>query len=241
MVIGEGVAPRRVRRREPRDTVPVTRITIIDAEPLTDDATAGEWLRTADVTPGFTAVLDRLVAAFRVASADPLLADVDVARAWRTRIGYGSGEQVAEGEWTEARELPPLTVSPQERRAEQRRTDRLVALLSARDAILASEELTLRARLDLDRSRAREAAIQLEAALATARAELAAWGSFGDLAQRLVELEGCADIVAAAAAAAREGRLEPETLPALTRALETLEAALRARAIYSAEGREDGV
>ena len=45
IVIGDGTAPRRVGRRESRDTVPVTKVTVIDADPIFDDATAADWLR----------------------------------------------------------------------------------------------------------------------------------------------------------------------------------------------------
>jgi hypothetical protein len=234
VVIGEGTAPRRVGRREPRDTVPVTRITVIDADPLFDDATAERWLRDATVTPEFTSVFERLVAAFRVAAEDPFLADIDPARAWRTRIGFGSGEQVAEGAWADARELAPVSAPRRRRRSEHRPADRLAALLAARDVILASEELTLRARLDLDAGRVREAAVQLEAALTCARAELAPWD---DVSDRLAELETYVSSVAREAAAARAGSLDADAVPRLTEALERLEAALRARAIYSAERR----
>ena len=48
--------------------------------------------------------------------------------------------------------------------------------MCGRDAVLACEELTLRARGDLDRGRDREAALQLEAALSAALAELAGLG-----------------------------------------------------------------
>jgi len=236
VVISEGTAPRRVGRREPRDTVPVTRVTVIDADPLYEDAAASAWLRDAGLPSFGPETLARLVQSFRIASSDPLLGDLDPTRAWRTRVGYGSGEQVADGEWTEARELDP----PRERsrdRSKHRPTDRLAALLSARDVILAAEELTLRARLDLDQGRVREAALQLEAALTTAIAELVGWTEQGDITQRLAELETHADPVRSAATAAREGTLDATATDAIAAALERLEAALRARAIYTAEGR----
>ena len=107
--------------------------------------------------------------------------------------------------------------------------------MSARDAVLACEELTLRARGDLDCGRHREAALQLEAALLAALAELAGWRELGDVAARVDELAGYAEPVAAAALAAREGRLEPGDVEVVTAALSRLESALRARAIYAAE------
>ena len=80
--------------------------------------------------------------------------------------------------------------------------ERLAALLSGRDAALACEELTLRARGDLDHGRAREAALQLAIALDTALAELEAWREQGDMARRLEELDDRRGAVAEAARAA---------------------------------------
>ena len=61
-----------------------------------------------------------------------------------TRIGYGVGEQVADGRWEAARELPPRRGRARSRRAAPQ--ERLAALLSGRDVALACEELALRAR-----------------------------------------------------------------------------------------------
>ena len=103
---------------------------------------------------------------------DPYVAEVRAGQALATRIGYGSGEQVAEGDWEAARELPApkpsrsMLLHPQQR---------LAALLSGRDVALACEELALRARLDLDQGRGREAALQLAAGLDAALAELEGW------------------------------------------------------------------
>ncbi len=215
----------------------MTKVTVVDADPIFDDATAADWLRRVSVVPDFAPpILERLVTSFRAASGDPFLADFDVTRAWRTRVGYGSGDQVAEGEWTDALDLDPPAESRHERRSKQRQTDRFVALLSARDAILACEELTLRARLDLTLGRHREAALQLEAALTAACAELAGWRAQRDIAERLAELETYLVAVVPAATAARQGTLDAAALVTVSEALERLEAALRARAIYSAEG-----
>ena len=120
-------------------------------------------------------------------------------------------------------------------RSKHRPAERLAALLSGRDAALACEELTLRARGDLDRGRDREAALQLEAALSAAVAELEGWRELGDLADAPRRAHGHAAPVRAAAAAAREGRLDDAQVEAVGAALARLEAALRARAIYAAQ------
>ena len=203
VIVAAAEAPRRLGRREPPGTVPVTRVTVIDAEPLDDDGAAAEWLRGVE-TPDI-ATLGRLFAAYRVAAADAFAPDIDPTRALAVRAGYGSGDEVAEGRWTTARELPVPERPEPRRRSRYRPMERLAALLSGRDAALACEELTLRARADFDRGRSREAALQLEAALSAALAELAGWVSHGDIASRLDELATYSPAVAAAAVGRARG------------------------------------
>ena len=226
VVVGEGVAPRRRARRDVPGSVPVTRVTVIDAAGA-GDPDAPEWLRHADAT------LARFLSAHRVASADPRTPDPGGALV--VRVGSGTGDQVAAGEWTDARDLPEEEPPNPRRRSKYRPAERLAAIMAARDVTLACEELTLRARGDLDRGREREAALQLEAALVAALAELVGWREIGDLATRVDELEGYRSAVVAAASAAREGTLDPADLESVTAALSRLEAALRARALYAAE------
>jgi hypothetical protein len=117
--------------------------------------------------------------------------------------------------------------------------ERLAALLSGRDAALACEELTLRARGDLDHGRPREAALQLAIALDAGLAELEVWRDQGDMAERLEELDDLRGAVARAAEAALQGGLEVEVVSSMELALGRLEAALRARQV--AEGRTSGL
>jgi hypothetical protein len=239
VVIGGFDAPRRLRRRARRadpgpTSVELTRATVIDATPLGEDAEG--WLQRASsgesVTAGALELLNRTVAGHRVASADPWVADADPTRALVCRVGYGTGEQVADGDWEAALELPlprppsarSLILSPQER---------LAALLSGRDAALACEELTLRARGDLDHGRVREAALQLAVALDTALAELEAWREQGGMADRLDELDSRREAVARAARAALQGGLDAAQTADVGSALGRLEAALRQRQVAS--------
>ena len=157
---------------------------------------------------------------------DPYVAEVRAGQALATRIGYGSGEQVAEGDWEAARELPApkpsrsMLLHPQQR---------LAALLSGRDVALACEELALRARLDVDQGRGREAALQLAAGLDAALAELEGWRGTESVARRLDELHEHREAVDRAARAALEGGLQAEHTEAVEAALGRLEATLRAR------------
>ena len=217
--------------------VDVTRATVIDATPMYARDAAEAWLeaaageRSETVVAEALAVLNRAVAGHRVAAADPLLPDADPERALVTRVGYGAGEQVAEGEWEQARELPPA-------RARRARAlmpqQRLAALLGGRDVALACEELALRARADLGAGRQREAAMQLHLALEAAVAELESWRGRSDMGERIDELAGLRTVAASAANAAIQGGLEPEALAGVGSALERLEAALRARAALEA-------
>ena len=72
--------------------------------------------------------------------------------------GWGEGEQVADGRWLHARELPAraragAARARRDRSAALRPQERLAALLGGRSTALLCEELTLRARLDLDQGR----------------------------------------------------------------------------------------
>ena len=239
LVIGGLSAARRRPRREARvrraeaepAAVEITRATVIEATPLGDLEAADAWLAGASgenclqVTEAALRLLNRAVAGHRLASVDPWVADADSVRALGFRVGYGSGEQVAEGDWESARELPrPEPVSA--RSALLAPQERVAALLGGRDAPLACEELVLRARGDLAHGRPREAALQLGVAFDAALAELAAWRDVADLGARLDELEGLREPVAAVSRTALAGAVEPA---ALEGPLARLEAALRAR------------
>jgi hypothetical protein len=114
------------------------------------------------------------------------------------------------------------------RAAALRPQERLAALLGGRDAPLAAEELALRARIDLDAGRRREAALQLRIALECGLAELEPWRE--QLGERLEELRGARGAVGDAANAALQGGIDDGTAEEVERVLTRLEAALRARA-----------
>jgi hypothetical protein len=239
LVIGGIDAPRRARRggRRVRVAEPgavpveVTRATVVSATTLDGDAAAEAWLAAAvadDTAAEALAVLNRALHAHRVAAADPYAREVAPGDAIVTRVGYGTGDEVAEGLWTAAREL---LVEPARIAGESalRPQERFAALLSGRDVTLACELLALRARLDLEQGRDREAALQLEAALAAARSELEGWRELHGMPARLEELASLAEGVADAAGAARAGTLDEAGRSVVAQALGRVEAALRAR------------
>ncbi|MGA8338020.1 MAG: hypothetical protein WB761_25035 [Solirubrobacteraceae bacterium] len=203
-------------------------------EPFDGDGAAAAWLSGAgedDLAAGI-AVLNRALRSYRLASADPHVHGIGRRDTLVARLGYGAGEEVADGLWTDARELIGATAGRRHSRRIPAAQARLAALLTGRHDELATEELALRARLDVDEGRTREAALQVLVALDAALAELVADPAAPALVDRLEELRGLRDGVAAAARAA----LGPEPLgdsdlEATRFALGRIEAALRARAM----------
>jgi hypothetical protein len=201
-------------------TVTSARATIIDPISLSAERQARAWLDELDAEREIQAaveVLNRVLHFHRIAAADPYVHEVSPAQALVIRAGWGEGEQVADGRWLHACELaPPAPRGPtgsrrrvrEDRISALRPQERLAELLSARGSTLLCEELTLRARLDLDHERIAHAAVQLQAAYAAALGELRAEGR-EDLAIRLAELEQLNDGVAAQARAVL-GEASPE-------------------------------
>lgn len=233
---GAGLARRRASPAAPEPEpaeVGITRVTLVDASPV-EEAAAKDWLARATGKEDTYAVIDealthlnRVLRAHRVATADFFVREVGPDAALVTRVGYGGGDHVAEGRWLEASELP--TGKRPRREAALRPQERLAALLSARDAVLACEEMALRARGDLDLGHTREAALQVHLALEAAVAELSAWGDRPALAARLHDLDTRRDALSAAANEALQGGLSAATADTVRDGLEKVEAALRAR------------
>jgi hypothetical protein len=209
------------------------RATIVDVgSPLPDEHAARAWLATAgepELEQGLE-VLNRALHAFRLVSANPYVHAVARDQALVARVGFGAGEQVADGLWTDAHEL----LQPMGRRRRLRALQpqaRLAAVLGGRERVLACQELTLRARLDLDHGLPREAALQLLVALDAALAELPTDETAATLADRLIELRERRDSVTQAAQAALSGPLQASDREVVEQTLVRIESALRARAV----------
>jgi hypothetical protein len=149
------------------------------------------------------------------------------------RIGFGAGEQVADGQWTDARELSAARARQTRAKVLQPQA-RLAAVLGGRERALACEELALRGRLDLDHGRDREAALQVLVALDAALAELQWDPTREALSARLDELRDQRAGIAAAAQSALAGPISVEEREAVAFTLGRIEAALRARAVANA-------
>lgn len=184
LVLAALQAPRRGRRRRPRrargatqkpdaQPLPAVRATVVRAEEFAAEDDARQWLAQVRTDPDTRdhfaaearALLNRAIHAHRAATMDPYVAELGPDFATATRIGYGNGDELAAGMWTEAIEAPPDPERRQRRREALRSQERLAALLGGRDEVAPYETLILRAHLDLDQGRLREAALQLEAAV----------------------------------------------------------------------------
>jgi hypothetical protein len=163
---------RRAKRVEPGapEQVPVTIVTVT-GESLADPDAASKWLK-ATMADGeeargevraATRIVNRALSALRAGAEDPLVQEIGASRALAVRIGHGTGDELAEGRWTEASELArPVRhrlddVEPQ---------SRVAAVLAGRDEVHPAETLTLRARLDAEQGRHAEALYGVRAALA---------------------------------------------------------------------------
>jgi hypothetical protein len=216
----------RTRRADPEPAaVPVARATIVDPLPLSLEAQASTWLKQLDPEREALAaasVLNRMLFAHRIAGAAPHIHEVSPTQALVVRAGFGEGEQVADGLWTDARELLLSRRRVGKRASVLRPQERLALLLSGRGSALLCEELTLRARLDLDQGRLALAAIELDRAYVLALRELPQ-EKRPDLRARIDELRELSTGVAESA------RSDPPQEKLVRHALERLEAALRAR------------
>jgi hypothetical protein len=233
LVLGTLGAPerRRLRGRRSRaveeagpEPVPTSRATVVRPEPFESREAAAGWLaglRSNDsamreeLDAGLR-TLNRALRAHRAATADPWLGDVSEERALVARVGYGSGEAIAEGRFGEALELPRAGAR-RVKRSMEAPEERFAAMLGARAEALAGEELVLRARADLAAGRPREAALQARVALEALVAELPDAGSLPDLRSA----------VAAAAGAALRGDLDTAETASIEEAVQAMEAALR--------------
>jgi hypothetical protein len=233
-----GAPPRRLlrsKRRRPQASesgdpvpVPTVRATLVDAEPVASEEHGAMWLdrlrRDTQLlyveAEAATRELNAILRAHRSAALDPYVREVSPEVATVVRVGYGPGTDVAYGRFEAAIELP------QERKKERRDEvlrpqERLAALLGGGKEVSPAAELVLRARVDLDSGRPREAALQARIALEALLAELpAADRSRG-------ELEAARKDVGEAANAALKEDPSEHLQKAVKSAVELMNAALR--------------
>jgi hypothetical protein len=214
------------------EPVPTSRATIVRAQPFDDAAAADAWLdatvgESDDAVAAATRELNFVLRSHRAAAADPYARDVSREHALVVRLGYGDGDQVADGRFGRAVELP------KEQRKRKRGEalapqERLAAVLGGRDSLLVGEELLLRARLDLETGRPREAALQARIALETL---------LGELDDKFASpLRPLREPVGRAANAALDGDLSAEDAAAVEDAVDQMAAAVRRSGIRAGAG-----
>jgi hypothetical protein len=184
LIVQELDAPkpqRRGRRRarpvdpgEP-EQVPVTRVTVTGVT-LDGPGEGSAWLketignreRGAALLRDATRIVNRALSALRAEARDPLVQEIGATRALAIRLGHGTGDELAEGRWTEAMQLPP----PRRGRLDEVESQsRVAAVLAGRDEVHPAETLMLRARLDAQQGREAEARYGLRAARAALEEE----------------------------------------------------------------------
>lgn len=177
------------------------------------------------------ALLNGALHAQATAAADPYLGETTAQRAIVVRVGYGSGDEVAAGRFSLAREVDVRGGRRRHREDELRPQERMAAVLGGREGLDACETLLLRARADLDGSRVREAALQLRVGLEALLAELA--GALVDPGhdEDMAALEARRHEAGEAANAALRGELDVEKERQVRELVALCERVLRRRRI----------
>jgi hypothetical protein len=174
---GERRRPRRARPAERETspaTVPLSVVTFVrgtspfDAERAAasrlEETRFSEAEQLRWVRHGLT-VLNLAIRGYRTGAPDPYALEVTRRDARRIRIGYGTTEDVQNGGWQAAFELPPAPQSRSKRIERLRPYEAVAAVLSGKSEVLEAEDLLSRALIDLDQQRSRAAAFGAAAAL----------------------------------------------------------------------------
>jgi hypothetical protein len=239
-------APRRsfARGRKPKPAEPgavdpepvsISRVTVVDSTGFEDETAAGRWLddlrsndrqqeQSVDRALG---VVNRAIHAHRISAGDPYERELTREHAHTVRVGYGGGDDVVEGRWRAALTLP--APRPRGRRRMLFPQEQLAAILSGRRPAHPSEDLVLRAQLDLEQGRTRQAALQLRAATESLESELAAAHPDKPQGKPPGTLDDRRDQVDELAAAALRGELDEGQVSILTELLEEIQRPLRRR------------
>lgn len=227
--------PRRFRRKRRKiadaTSVPVSRVTVVDADPL-DAADPDRWLADADADAAVDealTVIRRLAQVNAVAGGEPRPRPLRWRDLTRALLAYGSGYEGADGTWSSHR----MVTVPADEAHRVRRSgrglgneERLADLLSGRDPVLAAERLSLRVQHDLDAEHYREAALQLRIAVEAAIAELEPWREAANVDAALTKLRASRGAVAETATAAVRGGLTDDQVETVRAIADTLRTAL---------------
>ena len=200
---------RQAERQAPPAEVPLSLVTFVKGtEPLSSQREAARRLAAIRISESEQerrvreglGVLNLAIRAYRTGAPDPYAMEVARRDARRVRIGYGTTEEVQNGLWQDAVELPPPLRSRPKRIERLRPSEAVAVVLSGEAEVLEAEDLLLRALVDLDQGRTRAAAYQAAAALSLLPLELRSrpsanridLESLAEPAQRAEELAGLA-------------------------------------------------
>jgi hypothetical protein len=144
-------------------------------------------------------VLNLAIRAYRVGAPDPYAVEVTRRDARQVRIGYGSSDEVREGRFSEAIELPPAASRRPKRAERLKPSEAVAAVLVGRRKLFESEDLLVRSLIDLDHGRARVAALQIAGAMRLLSSEVGELDDpegldLGTLAERARDTERLADL-----------------------------------------------
>ncbi len=150
---------------------------MIKALSFSGEGAAQEWLATVladdEVAAGLLAevatTVNRAMLSYRVAAPDAYASDLNPESALAVRFGYGTGQQVSDGKWTEAAELAEgrrrsLRVQMIDGVGAQ---ERIAAVLGGRDEVRPDESLLVDAERAAAQGRDRLAALTLGLAIET--------------------------------------------------------------------------
>jgi hypothetical protein len=243
-VVGAPAGQRRLLRRArqiesgtPPAEVPLSLVTLVKGtQPLASKSAATSRLETLRfseseqrrwVEDGLR-VLNLAIRGYRAGAPDPYALEVTRRDARRTRIGFGTTEDVQNGLWREAVELAP-ELQPRPKRIERLRPSEAVAsVLSGKSEVLEAEDLLLRALVDLDQRRTRGAAFGVAGAMRLLASELSSGPEAVGLdLESLAPRAQTAEQLASAAAAGPLDSVQVQELEAVIDAVQELLGAWR--------------
>jgi HPt (histidine-containing phosphotransfer) domain-containing protein len=210
-------------------------VTVIAASGFENEAAAKDWLERCrrnqvdrnELVDAAVLVVNRAIHGHRVAGLDPYVRDVSPAQAQALRIGYGTGDDVVDGHWRDAYDLHPETGADPTRRKMLAPQEELAGILSGKRPTYVSDDLALRARLDLEQGRPEQAAVQLRACLDALTAE--STRDEHPIKGGAAAVQKQAAATRALAAAALEGKLSEDRVAELRETVTQVERLLRRR------------
>ncbi|MGB0121069.1 MAG: hypothetical protein WBP55_08980 [Solirubrobacterales bacterium] len=162
--------------RDKPTTVTVTTVTMIRAyEPLGTETEAQTWMSrlesdevAQELLDEALTTLDRVLAAEASASGRPYAQAPALEQILTAKIGFGDGDHVSEGRFTDAMDIDArggTAGSKRERVSRTRPLARIAAIIGGKDTARACEFLVPRIRADLDAGRVLTAALTIENAM----------------------------------------------------------------------------